>query len=268
MANFSHADKLALMLTSAGSQRKLSAYLGCTHQQIGRWLKGEQVNQATGLITNRPPTGFAAAIDAAFPVYREQVRKGAAAQGLRYTPDAPVFAERLNLTMGQLAGTPGLRVLIRHTDKMSPDLLDTVIKSQADTGRFFEVSVRSLVDLKEYFEEAEERNNGKRRGKHGEQQHKWRGALKAKLDAGVTHVPMWTKRSGLMTGPNAGDTAIRDVRKKLRESFEPATSSPGAKLADQVIFTLRTSTNGKPAREAKKQTNKAAGKNQRRKRTE
>lgn len=250
---FPTADKLALMLTSAGSQRALARYLGCSHQQVGRWLQGERINPTTGEVSNIPrDPAILANINTAFGQYRKAVHQAARRDGVPYTPEAPALAKRLAFTEGPQKGQPGHRIVIEHTQHMRPDLLQQVFTAQAGTGQYFEVSVRSTVELARYFKQGEDRYRGKRTGKTGERMLRNRESLKAKLAKGVMTSPIWTRRENVL--PNvAPDIAFARVTSKIRQKHEPAAGAAGTVLADQIMFTqLPAATNGPSTKQTRK----------------
>jgi transcriptional regulator with XRE-family HTH domain len=252
------ADKLALMLTSAGSQRKLAAYLGVSHQQVGRWLQGERVNPNTGAISNTPPPEAVRNIGAAFGQFATAVRSGARAQGLPHDPALPVAVGRLLLQFGPRAGKPGLRAVIEHTNHMRPELFASVIESLAASGAYYEVSVRSVVDLALYFKRAEERMQGKRRS---ERQEGWRRQMRHRIQHGVTAAPMWSKRQNIDPRAIEPWRAMRQLSEKLRQKHEPATTLPGTKLADQVVLSTFPEDYEPAKPKAKKSPRRSARKN-------
>lgn len=237
------ADKLALMLTSAPSQRALAAYIGATHQQVGRWLQGERVNPATGAITNIPrDPAILANIDAAFSQYRRAVHAQARRDGLPYDSDIPINWHRLQT----FKGAPSLRVVAERLNHLSPGLLDAAMYRQLASGEYYEVMVRSVVDLAVYISKGDERlgTPAQRRmtfrgkgARVARAQFDHRENLMNKLEQGRVLLPIWTKRVNILPGTNP-DNAMTDVYAQLRQKHEPASSRPGTVLSDQVMFSL------------------------------
>jgi hypothetical protein len=134
-------DKLALALTSFGSQRKLAEFIGVTHQKLGRWLREGQIDGAKAI-----PREATAAIDLAFTVHRDIAKDTARRQGLPFDPKVPVYLERKPRRDGQL----GDRVFAEHTHFIRSGLRQEVIWSAQQSRKFLSVSVRSTVDIHRY----------------------------------------------------------------------------------------------------------------------
>lgn len=89
------ADQLALIYTSAGSQRKIADFTGLSHQTIGRILHAQASGRSLAAYEKRPD--LVAAIDAAFDLHKDLTRRVARQHALPYDPQAPIYAERLAL---------------------------------------------------------------------------------------------------------------------------------------------------------------------------
>jgi DNA-binding transcriptional regulator YdaS (Cro superfamily) len=153
--SLSQQEKLALMMTSAGSQRNLASLLGVTHQTLGRWLKSDYVDPAGRLIVERDASGrragvkeipreASAAINAAFSFHKQVTREQAKIDRVPYDPNFPIFYER---PKSRIDGKPSLRFVAKQTQFIHPQLRRDVITSVAATGKVFAFSVRSMLDL-------------------------------------------------------------------------------------------------------------------------
>jgi hypothetical protein len=236
------AHKLQLMMTSAPSQRALARYLGVSHQQLGRWIKGERINPSTGEITNVPTDRQTVAnINAAFAQYRRAVREHNRRERTPYTPETPLPATRLIAQRdysGVKAGQPGRRVVVEGTGALSPELRRDALVGLMDSGDFIAASVRSVVDLMAYFKRGEVMYRGKRsRRLQGEKNRgQYRTALLKKIEAGFTSTPIYTKTVDARDAYAAAD----DLMHQLREKHEPAALSPDSVVGDQFVFTTRS----------------------------
>ena len=85
------ADRLALIYTSAGSQRNVSALVGISHQKVGRILKGEYAPDSKVL----RDLGLRAAVDVAFRIHTDVARAQARRDGLPFDGNLPVFYAKL-----------------------------------------------------------------------------------------------------------------------------------------------------------------------------
>jgi DNA-binding transcriptional regulator YdaS (Cro superfamily) len=165
--SLSQQEKLALMMTSAGSQRNLASLLGVTHQTLGRWLKSDYVDPAGRLIVERDASGrragvkeipreASAAINAAFSFHKQVTREQAKIDRVPYDPNFPIFYER---PKSRIDGKPSLRFVAKQTQFIHPQLRRDVITSVAATGKVYAFSIRSLLDLYTYLNRLLERAN-------------------------------------------------------------------------------------------------------------
>lgn len=252
---FSTQDKLALMMTSAPSQRGLASLIGVSHQRVGRWLTiGQSAPDGTPS-TVRPPTDPAilAAIDNAFAIHTQLAREQARADKIPFSKDAPVFAHRLPL----IDGTPGGRVVIPNTHRLSDSLRNKVIANGVKTKRYNNVSVRSTVDLKRYFQQAEKRyqsgNHRYQRGKAGSKTWANRAPLKEVLQsiqqaykAGEIDEQDTNIRKAIFTPYTSMEfdpaQVLADVNHNLAQRHQPATGEKGTEFADEILLQLKTTT--------------------------
>lgn len=89
------ADKLALIYTSAGSQRQLASAVGVSHQTIGRILHAQFEGRSIAAYEKR--ADLVHAIDAAFDLHKDLVRTVARKHQIPHSEEVPVYAERLAL---------------------------------------------------------------------------------------------------------------------------------------------------------------------------
>ena len=92
------ADKLALIYTSAGSQRRVASFVGddiLSHQAVGRILHRAALGQSIEGYAKRPE--IVEAVEAAYQIHKDLTRRVARQHALPYDPQAPIYAERLAL---------------------------------------------------------------------------------------------------------------------------------------------------------------------------
>ena len=239
-------EKLALMMTSAGSQRNLAALVGVSHQRIGRWLAGPNVDPDTGAITNEPrDPAILDAINQAFSIHRDVARQQSRIDRLPFNPALPVFMERMPFSDGR----PGERVIAKHTQYITPFTRERVMIDAGQSKAFINVSLRSIVDLRKYNDRANAfAASDKARGVFRTQkQDEWRGAIRMALSDGIVQRPMYTQKEDffrfvLTKGEVAqvrsikGEVVAGRLDAKLRNKHEPATGSKGTTVADEYLF--------------------------------
>lgn len=89
------ADKLALIYTSAGSQRQIAAAVGLSHQTVGRILLAASEGRSIAQYEKR--ADLMHNVNAAFELHRDLVRTVARQHQIPHSEAVPVYAERLAL---------------------------------------------------------------------------------------------------------------------------------------------------------------------------
>jgi hypothetical protein len=265
--NLSLADKLALIYTSAGSQRNVAALTGLSHQKVGRILKGQY---APGSKVLSDPD-IRAAIDVALDIHTDVARAQARRDKLPFDESMPVFYSRLPMKVfkvekrvdrrtgeivsvkvpvidpatGRQKVAPGDRVAAQNVHFLSDALRNAWIAGKAKTKKFYAASVGSIVDIRVY----KKRRDAAQVGPRTERQKDNRRQIIEKINAGAINVPMFTKYTPL---DFPAPMIARDINEKLRTKHEPATGTPGTLLANQVLFQIDTRNLEPPPREAAK----------------
>jgi len=273
--NLSLADKLALIYTSAGSQRNVAALTGLSHQKVGRILKGEYAPDSK--ILSDP--GLRAAIDVALSIHTDIARAQARADGLPFSADLPVYYARLPFKVtkkveyidrftgevkekrvpvidpatGKQKVVKGDRIAAQNTHWLSNELRNAWIATTVKTKKFYAASVGSFVNLKKYNAKADARFRGKERT---EKQQRWREQLKAREAAQkpgeLDSAPIFTKYVAVGQDGFSPLTAVNNIQDQLRQKHEPATGEPGTFLAQQILLQLDTRRMESPRHEASK----------------
>ena len=89
------ADKLALIYTSAGSQRQVAAFVGLTHQTVGRILHAGMLGRSLAYYEKRPD--LVHAVEAAFEIHTDLARGVAVRHQIPFHESVPIYAERMAL---------------------------------------------------------------------------------------------------------------------------------------------------------------------------
>ena len=110
VSQFTRQQKLALALTSAGSQRALARQLDVSHQQVGRWLReGEplHIDASGNMPTNKngtlkvfggAPDWIDSQLDWSFKQHLEIAQEQAFADGVPFNTMVPIYLERRYLS--------------------------------------------------------------------------------------------------------------------------------------------------------------------------
>lgn len=259
------AEKLALIYTSAGSQRNIAALVGVSHQKIGRILKAGDTAQGGYSLDSKAlrDPALIAAVDNAFSIHVQLAREQARADKLPFSSDIPVFYE----TLQHSDGKKGNRVAAKNTHWLTDAQRERWIISIQKTGKFYGATVRSIVNLQKYNKQADKRNREEGRPRRPLKQalHKTELEIRAKL--GEQNAPIYTAYTPLAQSFPIS-AILADMAEKLARKHEPATGEQGTRLADQIILQLDTrksKPNGTPnetikPRPPKRASNRAAKK--------
>lgn len=237
---FTVQEKLALMMTSAGSQRRLAGFLGVTHQQIGRWLSIGQTTPSGEPSRVREPTDpdIRAAIDQGFVMHADASRAQALVDRIPFAADVPVYARRLTYEDGR----PGQRVVIEHLHRISDALRDRIVASQGKTGFYGAVSARSTVRQVPYWFNTENQIDTRRIRRDANMQ-AMRERLTPELDEDDGELIDRLQRINTVPTPLSGfpvGASLDDLNRKLATRHAPAVGDKGTSLADELLFQTST----------------------------
>lgn len=250
------ADKLALIYTSAGSQRRVASLAGISHQKVGRILRGE----VTPRVLFDP--GLINSVNLAFSIHKDITRSQARVDGLPYDSRAPVFIRRMPLK----GGAPGDRVAANHTHWISDSLRNAWIASMQQSGKFAAASIGSIVNLVIYNKRAEAAQGGKfRQPEQARHQQtiqndilshttppaplfvrpddnlkitKWIATNK-EIRQMIVQGQIYTRLTPL--DPRFPTEAVLyDINSKLQEKHAPAVGEPGTMFANTVLLQVDT----------------------------
>lgn len=231
-----YQTKIALMMTSAGSQRKLAALMGVSHQKVGRWLregKPATIDPETGYVIRQAgarkiPESSHAEIDFAFAIHKELVIQQAKADQIPYNPAIPVFQYRGI----KRDGKKGDRVIADHTGYIKDAVRNTFLSSMHKTQKFDNVSLRSTVNFHAYAKQSERQNKNTKRTK---EQRMWRNEFQEarKIAPQNFELPIYTKMTYF--GPLADvHDSMHELLLKLATKHE--TTAIEDKLTDQYLL--------------------------------
>lgn len=295
MTQFTRQQKLALALTSAGSQRALARQLGVSHQQVGRWLReGEHISiDAHGNIpTNKNgtpklfgliPEWIDEHLDWAFSLHKEITREQAYADSFPYNATAPIYLERRYLSSGASEWYNSKRAAITHarryhgetwkkthalefiegvgyrvrklgdrvisgaTEFIRDDLRQKWVRGMVASEAFYKINIRSIVDLKHYFERAatDEIESGRRSNITKKRltyeisqawinkEYRERGRI---IDRAMPF-PIYTMSEDARPGNDPWQTAAA-IEEMLQYKHSTATGFPGTHFADEYLLQL------------------------------
>lgn len=229
--NLSLADKLALIYTSAGSQRNIAALVGVSHQKIGRILRAGQDGgyPANSRVLTDP--GLIAAVDQAYAMHADTAKAQARADGLPFSSEIPIFYQRLPL----MNGAPGDRVGAMHTHWLPDRIRNAWVSRVQQSGKFYALSVQSIVNLQIY------NNRGDKASQHRARtplQKLYRKEFKAMLQSGIKRGSVNTPYTPLDKSFPLSDV-IADITRKIREKHEPAADEK-SRIGSQYLLQIDT----------------------------
>lgn len=278
------ADRLALIYTSAGSMRKVAALAGMSHQQVSRILHNASTGRSNAYYESRDD--IVESVQVAFDIHKDLARGVARRHGLPFDGAVPVYVERLPLAHkgvfvdGELVfkGSPeycrefieendlhgqarirtllGERVGAVHMRWIDDRLRNAWIKSTQKSGAYYSASVGSIVNLRIYNQQANER--AKERAASGlprtKRQILSRDSVRQNLREGVETKRVFTPYAS-MTPDTHPDILLQGLNEQIQARHSPATGEKGTRIADQILLQLDTRKN-KHANKGKARGNK------------
>lgn len=232
--------KLALAITSAGSQRNLAKLLGVTHQKVGRWLREGEPGGIKQI-----PREATQIINVVFDLHKRVTKDQAKVDRLPYDPQLPIYSTRPTLRNGK----PGERILIASTEFIRPDTRDAVFESLQKSKQINAISVRSKVDIRSYLQlkpsatnaqvlrafkiRGAKDNNGRKTLMQGfiDQQARVTKRKGRALEGGsLMEMAVYTRMTNFSPRADIG-LSLRDIASNLRQKHEPHSAAP----ADQYL---------------------------------
>ena len=224
MPRLNAQDKLALALTSAGSQRNLAGGLGISPRALGRYLKGERAI----------PGYLMDSINQTFRIHRTLAKQQAALLGAPYSSAAPVFITRPLIQITQRGyqmkngravpftrkvKVPGQRLIVQGIDYVRPQVREQaardILQSPAVGGVTARTSGPAALAIRSRVSGFE----------------KFQQQLREQQIRPDSQVKSYTERSRKVTPFDAPGTA-RDMELKLERMGYAQMS------VDSLVFTL------------------------------
>lgn len=317
MTVFTRQQKLALAMTSAGSQRALARQLGVSHQQVGRWLRegdplhidadGSMPMNKNGTLKRfgGAPDWIADQLDYVFDIHREITKEQAKVDRVPYNATVPVYTERRYLSGGASQWIKSRKALLKHlvenygkdwqkdhqiefaegigyrirkvgdrvisgpTEFIREDQRKKWVAGMVASEAFYKVNVRSIIDLKHYFDRVatDELESGRRRGISKKKlsyeiSQAWinkERREKAKIIDRAEPFPMYTMSQDARPGSDPFLIA-QNVEDMLQQKHSPATSFPGTHFADEYLLQLLPANYVRPSRRKTLRTSAATSK--------
>lgn len=253
-------DKVALIYTSAGSQRRVADLLGLSHQQVGRILKAGQP-ELGGYVANsralKNPT-LIDAVEFGFKLHKQVTKAQAKRDGIQYDPNVPIFARNIP----HKDGTPSGRVGGEHTHWLRDELRKAWIVNAFNTRQYAAVSVQSVVTLYDYMEQARGRAYADRMSGNPPTGEALANAIGLQLNLEMGHKLqlIGTQYTPLQFPAQALPLILADIEDKLRRKHAPATGHdrPGTAYASRIVLQKDTRTR-KPENDTRTKSRKATG---------
>lgn len=243
-------DKVALIYTSAGSQRKVAEALGVSHQKVGRILKAGHPELGGYAANSRAllQPALAAAVELGFKNHKRITKAQAKRDGIQYDPNVPIFARNIP----HKDGRPGQRVGAEHTHWLRDELRKAWIVNAFNTRQYAAVSVQSVVSLYDYMEQARGRAYADRMTgtpPTGEAISNAIG-LQMNLEMGHKRQLIGTQYTPLQFPTQALPLILADIDDKLRRKHAPATGNdrPGTAYASRIVLQIDSRTRKNDAR--------------------
>ena len=296
-------EQVAMLYTASGSQREVARRLGITHQRVGRLLKAAvgigrlEGGLDPGSSALRAPD-LVAGLAREYPKHVAMARAQARKDGIPFSAEVPIYYRRLPMPLKQRAVivdpatgeietdrygkpivrlvpvfdeqgkpvmVPGARVEAPHLHWVNQQLRDRWLTHKQRTDKFVSSSVGSLVNLRLYQKQADERyreqkarNPKHKRTKAQIRARKW---IERTIKEGGDQRPM-EKVFSRYTSMDAGlrtERVLMDINKQLRQRHMPAADEPGMVGATVLLQTpqsdpvlARSRTEQKKERRARK----------------
>jgi hypothetical protein len=253
------AEKVAMLYTRVGTQSAVARELGISHQRVGRLLRTALGTKEPGAFEDDSPAlknkKLIESVEKAYTNHVEATRKLAKQQRLPFNKAAPpIFMAR----MPHADGKPGNRVEAAHLHWVSDRLRESWLRSTRNSGKFYAVSVGSIVDLPRYNRMANairsgQKLSGRRTKKQAYAKQQILNAINGGVARGIMQAPLlrWEKNN------KTNDEMMSALNDQLRQRHASAVGTEGTHLASRVLFQVKLGAND--TSKAKSKPAKAAG---------
>jgi len=221
-------EKLALAITSYGSQRALARALGVTHQKVGRWLKEGLPGGVKAI-----PVPYADPIDRVFANHVGAAAAQAQADRIPFDPKFPVFMRRGDPLRN---GDESKIFYAQNTEYLRPLIRREILRNVIATKKILKASVGSKIDV---LKAVSQSGLASMREKYDQRL----GKLKS-----PEVLPVFTKGIDVRGG---AVRMVDEIEKYLREKHAPSAKDIGT----EFLFQLKTVPNrgkSKPKRSENK----------------
>jgi hypothetical protein len=221
-------EKLALAITSYGSQRALARALGVTHQKVGRWLKEGLPGGVKAI-----PEPFSDPIDRVFANHVGAAAAQARADRIPFDPNLPVFMRRGDPLRN---GDESKIFFAQNTEYIRPETRRQILRNVIATKKILKASVGSKIDV---LKAVSQSGLASMREKYDQR----KGKLKS-----PEVLPVFTKGIDVRGG---AVRMVDEIEKYLREKHAPSAKDIGT----EFLFQLKTVPNrgkSKPKRSENK----------------
>jgi hypothetical protein len=221
-------EKLALAITSYGSQRALARALGVTHQKVGRWLK-EGLPGGVKVI----PEPFGDPIDRVFAQHVGAAAAQAKSDRLPFNPEYPVFLQRGEPMKN---GDESKIFYAQNTEYIRPQARKAILRQVIATKKILKASVGSRIDV---LKAVSQSGLASMREKYDQR----RGKLKS-----PEILPVFTKSIDVRGG---AVKMVDEIERYLKEKHAPSAKDIGTEFLFQFA-TVPTRGKSKPKRSENK----------------
>ncbi len=226
-------EKIALIYTLAGTQRKTAALIGVSHQKVGRVLH----EQSSDRVLKDP--AFVAQVDAAFQIHKDITRQVARQHALPFDPRYPVFIQRMPFKDGTL----GDRVAAMHTHWLPDHIRNAWLVAMKQSEKFVAASVGSIVNLIAYTKRADALQGKKYRDPEKRAHRdtivaKIKNSIQQQIIQGLIYTPYTPMVRALHPAE-----FLQVLNSKLRDKHSPSVGDPGTALASQILLQVDTRVN-------------------------
>jgi len=237
--NLNLQDALALLYTGSGSQRAIARTLGISHQKVGRILRTGQEGGFKPNSRALADPGLIAVVNRALSDHSKAAAAVAASQGLPFDPRYPVLSQRMAFREPGRTHVLGDRVEALHTHWLSNALREAWLKAMHRSGRFYNVSAGSIVNLIVYGKRADIDARGKLRTQNQlAAKANIKRQIKANMAQGIIQTPyiIFTK------GALPVQYLLSELNDRLNEKHKSATGEdmPGTAFATRFLFQIDT----------------------------
>lgn len=221
-------EKLALAITSYGSQRALARALGVTHQKVGRWLKEGLAGGAKAI-----PEAYSDPIDRVFAQHVGAAAAQAQVDKIPFNPDYPVFMQRGEPLRN---GDESKIFYAQHTEYIRPEARKAILRHVIATKKILKASVGSRIDV---LRAVSQSGLASMRDKYDQRL----GRIKS-----PEILPVFTKSIDVRGG---AVKMVDEIEKYLKEKHAPSAKDIGTEFLFQ-LKTVPTSGKKKPNRNESK----------------